>query len=83
LAPWKEGRCSEVLGTPPWDSALDTDQRFRFIQTNGLQKIITAWRMQDRVSPVLVDLLQALLKKNPKDRMTIDDARKHAWFQQA
>jgi serine/threonine protein kinase len=39
--------------------------------------------MQDRVSPVLVDLLQALLKKNPKDRMTIDDARKHAWFQQA
>jgi serine/threonine protein kinase len=72
-----------VLGTPPWDSALDTDQRFRFIQTNGLQKIITAWRMQDRVSPVLVDLLQALLKKNPKDRMTIDDARKHAWFQQA
>jgi serine/threonine protein kinase len=70
-----------VLGTPPWDSALDTDQRFRFIQTNGLQKLLTAWKMQDRISPVLVDLLQNLMKRNPQDRMTIADARQHAWFQ--
>jgi serine/threonine protein kinase len=71
-----------VLGVPPWDSALDDDQRFRFIQANGLQRLITAWRMEDRMSPVLVDLLSKLLKKNPQDRLTIEDARQHMWFEQ-
>jgi serine/threonine protein kinase len=72
-----------VLGTPPWDSALASDQRFRFIQANGLQRIITAWGMQNRMSPALVDLLNKLLKKNPQDRLTIAEARQHEWFQQA
>ena len=75
-----------VTGVPPWGIAMRTDQIFRFIQGqeekggNGLQTLLTHWGMQARVSPVLVDLLRGLLKQNPQERMTIEDARNHAWF---
>lgn len=69
-----------VVGTPPWDSAMPHDQRWRYIQANGVAGIIRAWRLGGQVSPVLVDLLSKLLAENPENRPTMEGALAHEWF---
>jgi serine/threonine protein kinase len=70
-----------VAGLPPWELATRADARFAFVQRRGLQAVVDSWGLQ--MSPVLVDLLQRLLRPSPQERMTIEDALNHEWFQQA
>lgn len=72
-----------VVGTPPWDNALPTDQRFRYIETKGLRELINAWRLGHLVSPELTDLMSQMLKKNPAQRITVEAAMAHPWFEGA
>ena len=37
----------------------------------------------DNVTPMAKDLIEKLLKKDPKQRITLDNAMAHPWFDQA
>merc|ERR1711907_499912 len=70
-----------VTGVPPWNMAKKVDANFKYFLRNGLDRYITAMKMEDLFSRELLDLLNNLLRVNPEDRMTVEAALEHPWFQ--
>jgi serine/threonine protein kinase len=70
-----------VAGTPPWIVAESADKNFRYFLRHGLERYIVALGMGDLFSRELLDLLKSLLAENPHDRITLEDALMHPWFQ--
>jgi len=71
-----------VAGVPPWAEATRSgDKNFRYYARNGLERHIAALGMKDLFSRQLLDLLKSLLTENPQDRITLEDALMHPWFQ--
>merc|ERR1712216_613472 len=69
-----------AVGTPPWDNATRTDQRFRYIQDHSVGAILNAWGMGALLSAPCIDMLDNLLKELPGQRLTADGAKQHVWF---
>lgn len=68
----------------PFVWASSDDRRFREISINGnLRDVARKWELQNGGVPVseeALDLLQNMLRANPKDRLKIQDIQEHPWF---
>ena len=85
----------EIIKNQPYDASVDiwslgvilyaiTHQRLPFDESNTskmLAKIVFSEPEYDQdLSPDLLDLIQIMLKKNPKQRATIEQIKKHPWL---
>jgi serine/threonine protein kinase len=69
-----------TVGTPPWNSAVPTDARYKYIEKHGVTKLLISWGKAQTMSPSLLDLIERLMCPDPKLRMTIDEALQHPWI---
>ena len=69
-----------TVGTPPWNSAVASDARYKYIEKHGVTKLLMSWGKAQTMSPGLLDLIERLMCPDPKLRMTIDEALVHAWI---
>lgn len=68
-----------VLGFPPWEDAISTDERFRTFSEGRLQIVFDSWNMT--VNPDLVDLMQRMFFLDPTDRLSLEQILVHPWMQ--
>ena len=76
---WAGGVILYILltGFPPYDQATRTDQRFALIVRGKLVEQLRAWGI--RLSPEAGDLLQKMLRLDPKERLTLAEVLTHPW----
>jgi len=66
-----------VTGFPPWERAIDTDQRFNYFANGYLQQTIQGWNLG--LDPDLLDLLQRMFWRDPRMRLSLEQVREHPW----
>lgn len=66
-----------LTGFPPYDQASRTDQRFDLIVNGRLVEQLRNWDI--RVSSEAGDLMQSMLRLNPRDRLTLAQVMAHPW----
>lgn len=72
-----------TVGTPPWNSAVQTDARYKYIEKYGVTKLLTSWGKAQSMTPQLLDLIERLMCPNPQLRMSVDEALAHPWIHAA
>mmetsp|Transcript_12956 Transcript_12956/g.18571 ORF Transcript_12956/g.18571 Transcript_12956/m.18571 type:complete len:406 (+) Transcript_12956:98-1315(+) len=68
-----------LLGYPPWEKAEDADERFRYMSRGYMTQLLTQWN--SGLSSEVMDLLQKMLYKNPRQRLSLRQISTHPWFQ--
>ena len=66
-----------LVGLPPFELASRDDPRFRLICRGGLHQLVERW--QRPISPEAIDLLQNMLRENPRDRLSLFQVMNHPW----
>ena len=66
-----------LTGFPPYDQASRTDQRFDLIIRGHLMRQLSSWGIN--LSEEAGDLMQKMLKLDPKDRLTLAQVLSHPW----
>eukprot|EP00565_Helicotheca_tamesis_P002676 CAMPEP_0185730532 /NCGR_PEP_ID=MMETSP1171-20130828/10173_1 /TAXON_ID=374046 /ORGANISM="Helicotheca tamensis, Strain CCMP826" /LENGTH=390 /DNA_ID=CAMNT_0028399603 /DNA_START=119 /DNA_END=1288 /DNA_ORIENTATION=- len=66
-----------LVGLPPFEWANREDPRFRMITGGGLMRMLTQW--QRPISPEAGDLLQRMLREDPRERLSLVEIMDHAW----
>lgn len=66
-----------IVGLPPFEWASDDDPRYSLICRGGLEQLVQQW--QRPISPEAVDLLQRMLKENPRERLSLIEIMHHPW----
>merc|ERR1719215_1191907 len=66
-----------LVGLPPFEWATRDDPRFRMITGGGLVSMLHQW--QRTISAEAGDLLQRMLKEDPKERLTLIEVMDHPW----
>mmetsp|Transcript_24575 Transcript_24575/g.50741 ORF Transcript_24575/g.50741 Transcript_24575/m.50741 type:complete len:106 (-) Transcript_24575:2764-3081(-) len=67
-----------LTGYPPWEYAMPSDDRFRFMAGGFLVQMLTEWNTG--LSCDAMDLLQRMLFLDPRDRLSLDQVRAHPWM---
>mmetsp|Transcript_245 Transcript_245/g.335 ORF Transcript_245/g.335 Transcript_245/m.335 type:complete len:388 (-) Transcript_245:231-1394(-) len=67
-----------LVGIPPFEWANEEDPRFVMISRGGLMRMLTQWNRV--ISEDAVDLLQGIIKRDPRDRLTIMEVMDHPWI---
>ena len=65
-----------LVGTPPFNGDEDDD----ILRAVSIGKYETSYPQYQSLSPEAKDLITKLLKFNPTERITAEDALKHPWF---
>jgi len=70
-----------LIGSPPWDSASQSDKRYCFIRrgVGGIKGLVTRWQRSFMCPDSAVDLLSRIFRPE-KDRITVDEALKHPFI---
>lgn len=66
-----------LIGLPPWECATEADPRYRLVMEGGLERMLHSWERP--VSPAALDLLQRMLNRDPRQRLSLIEIRDHAW----
>jgi serine/threonine protein kinase len=66
-----------LVGLPPWEFAREEDPRYRMVVRGGLARMLESWNRP--ISPLAVDLLQRMLRENPKERLSLCEVKDHPW----
>ena len=67
-----------LVGHPPWSTAWILDGRFRMIAHEGrLTQVLEV--MNCPLSPSVTDLLQRMLRHDPRDRLSLSSVSNHEW----
>jgi len=66
-----------LVGLPPWEFARDEDPRFRMVARGGLARMLRSWNRE--ISPDAADLLQRMLKEDPRERLSLCEVKDHRW----
>lgn len=66
-----------LVGLPPFEWASSDDPRFRLICRGGLRQLVEQW--QRPISVEAIDLLQSMLKEDPRDRLSLFQILHHPW----
>jgi len=76
---WSAGVILYIMltGFPPYDHATRADQRFEIIVEGLLVNQLKEWDIN--LSDEAGDLLQSMLKENPRDRLTLGEVMNHPW----
>lgn len=77
---WAAGVILFILltGVPPVETASPLDSRFRMIRDGGLRNMLLQWNII--ISDEAMDLLQRMLRADPRQRLTIEQIRLHPWM---
>jgi serine/threonine protein kinase len=67
-----------LVGLPPWEFAREEDPRYKMVVRGGLERMLRSW--QRPISPLASDLLQRMLKEDPRDRLSLCEVKDHPWF---
>jgi len=70
-----------VTGVPPFETAGDSDARFRVVKSRGVSQLLCIWQMEDRVTDELRDLLTQMLHVDAQERVSIEKVCSHPWLQ--
>ncbi len=76
---------SMLFGTDaPFIGPVEEDRKYRTICIKGnLKYLAERWEQDSDLPPVsqtALDLLQSMLRANPKDRLTLDEIKAHPWL---
>jgi serine/threonine protein kinase len=66
-----------LVGLPPWEFAREEDPRYRMVVRGGLERMLRSW--QRPVSPLAADLLQKMLREDPRERLSLIEVKDHPW----
>ena len=66
-----------LVGVFPFEWASSDEPRYRMITSGRLNELLAQWNRT--ISPLAADLIQALLKENPRDRLSLFEAMNHPW----
>lgn len=66
-----------LVGLPPWEFAREEDPRYRMVVNGGLHRMLVAWNRT--ISPDAVDLLQKMLREDPRQRLSLLEIKEHRW----
>lgn len=66
-----------LTGFPPYDHATRADQRFEIIVEGQLMEQLRTWDIE--ISDEAGDLLQSMMKVNPRDRLSLEKVMNHPW----
>lgn len=66
-----------LTGLPPWEFAREDDPRYRMVTQGGLEQMLRSWGRP--VSPAAADLLQGMLMRDPRQRLSLIEIRDHPW----
>jgi serine/threonine protein kinase len=69
-----------TVGTPPWNSAVMTDARYKYIEKYGVTKLLTSWGKAQTMSVGLLDLIERLMCPRPESRISVEEALSHTWI---
>lgn len=70
-----------VTGVPPFETASDSDARFRVVKSRGVNQLLCIWQMENRVTDELRDLLAQMLHVDVQERISIEKVCSHPWLQ--
>lgn len=68
-----------LVGLPPWNMACDEDPRYRMVRKGELERMLLSWNRS--VSPLAADLLQKMLREDPRQRLSLCEVLDHPWVQ--
>ncbi len=68
-----------VAGFPPFEIADNADERFYYLSNGYFAQTVQGWNIG--LSADLVDLLQRMFFRDPRDRLSLAQVRAHPWFQ--
>mmetsp|Transcript_9765 Transcript_9765/g.17630 ORF Transcript_9765/g.17630 Transcript_9765/m.17630 type:complete len:256 (+) Transcript_9765:671-1438(+) len=66
-----------LVGLPPFEWASRDDPRFRLISRGGLRQLVEQW--QRPISLDAIDLLQNMLREDPRERFSLFQILQHPW----
>mmetsp|Transcript_11028 Transcript_11028/g.21107 ORF Transcript_11028/g.21107 Transcript_11028/m.21107 type:complete len:88 (-) Transcript_11028:80-343(-) len=66
-----------LVGLPPWEFAREEDPRFKMVVRGGLGRMLRSWDRE--ISPEAVDLLQKMLREDPRQRLSLVEVQDHPW----
>lgn len=66
-----------LVGLPPWEFARMEDPRYRMVVRGGLEQMLRSWNRA--ISPQAADLLQKMLREDPRQRLSLIEIRDHPW----
>ncbi|KAL9181092.1 hypothetical protein ACHAXT_009897 [Thalassiosira profunda] len=66
-----------LVGLPPFEWASSDDPRFRLICRGGLRQLVEQW--QRPISAEAIDLLQSMLREDPRERLSLFQILHHPW----
>jgi serine/threonine protein kinase len=67
-----------LVGLPPWEFAREEDPRFRMVARGGLERMLRSWNRE--ISPLAADLLQKMLREDPRQRLSLCEVKDHPWL---
>jgi serine/threonine protein kinase len=67
-----------LVGLPPWEFAREEDPRYRMVVRGGLTRMLRSWDRE--ISPEATDLLQRMLREDPRQRLSLVEVQDHAWL---
>jgi len=78
---WPVGVClyKMLTGRKPWEKAWEMDYYFRHLSRGHLVEFLTN-HPDTNLSGNAMDLLQRMLWKDPKDRLSLQQVRSHPWI---
>ena len=66
-----------LVGLPPWEFAREEDPRYRMVVRGGLTQMLQSWGRE--ISPSAADLLQRMLRDDPRRRLSLLEVQDHPW----
>jgi serine/threonine protein kinase len=66
-----------LVGLPPWEFAREEDPRYRMVVRGGLARMLNSWGRE--ISPQASDLLQRMLREDPRERLSLEEVKDHDW----
>ena len=66
-----------LVGLPPFEWAHDEDPRFKMITRGNLRAMLRQWNRT--ISDDAAELLQNMLRKDPRDRLSLMEVMDHRW----
>ena len=67
-----------AVGSPPWQEAQISDRRFALVKDHGVEALLSGWGKF--LSPLLIDLLECMLKADPEKRANLNQVLNHPWM---
>ena len=66
-----------LVGIPPFEWTSFDDPRYQLVTAGRLNELLAQWNRP--ISPLAANLLQAMLRDDPRDRLSLFQVMNHPW----